>query len=266
MGVPFGRMKELEGAGVTVVSEPSSATYDMLLNQSQPPFDNLAFRQAVSFGIDRQVINDTVTAGYGTAATSIFSPKLAFFDTSLKVIARDVEKAKALLAQSGVADASFTLLTNAGTTDEDKTAVLIQAQLAEVGITVTVSSVDPGQVWTQLVAGDYQAQLNWWYNETTDPDNAVRWCVWGAGDNKSYYTRYNNDEVNKLIDQGAGEQDEAKRAAIYAKIQQICVDEVAQVALYHPSWTSARSKAVTGLTFDLGSQYAAIDSADLTEG
>jgi peptide/nickel transport system substrate-binding protein len=262
MGVPFGRMKELEGAGVTVVSEPSSATYDMLINHEKEPFSNLAFRQAVSYGIDRQVINDTVTAGYGTAASSIFSPKLAFFNKDLPVIARDVEKAKALLADSGMAP-SFELLTNAGTTDEDKTAVLIQAQLAEVGISVTVSSVDPGQVWTQLVEGDYQAQLNWWYNETTDPDNAVRWCVWGAGDNKSYYTRYNNDEVNALIDAAAGELDDAKRAEMYNKIQSICVEEVAQVALYHPSWTSARSKAVTGLTYDLGSQYATIDEADL---
>jgi len=266
MGVPFGRMKELEGAGTIVVSEPSSATYDMLINHEMAPFDNLAFRQAVSIGIDRQVINDAVTAGYGTAATSILSPKLAFFDTSLPVIARDVDKAKALLAQSGVTDPSFTLLTNAGTTDEDKTAVLIQAQLAEVGITVTVQSIDPGQAWTQLISGEYQAQLNWWYNETSDPDNAVRWCVWGAGDNKSYYTRYNNDQVNQLIDAGAGEQDDTKRAAIYAQIQQICVDEVAQVALYHPSWTSARSPAVTGLVFDLGSQYASIDEADLTQG
>jgi len=263
MGVPFARMKELEAAGVTVVSEPSSATYDMLINHSKAPFDNLAFRQAVSFGIDREQINDAVTAGYGTAASSIFSPKLSFFDKDLKVVSRDVDKAKALLAKSGVADAAFTLLTNAGTTDEDKTAVLIQAQLAEIGITVTVNSIDPGQAWTQLVAGDYQAQLNWWYNETTDPDNAVRWCVWGAGANKSYYTRYNNDEVNRLIDAAAGEADQAKRADMYNMIQQICVDEVAQVALYHPTWTSARSKAVTGLVFDLGSQYASIDDADL---
>lgn len=263
MGVPFGRMKELEAAGVTVVSEASSATYDMLINHSKAPFDNLAFRQAVSFGIDRQQINDAVTAGYGTAASSIFSPKLKFFDEKLKVIARDVDKAKELLAKSGVSDTSFTLLTNAGATDEDKTAVLIQAQLSEIGITVTINSIDPGQAWTQLISGDYQAQLNWWYNETTDPDNAVRWCVWGAGANKSYYTRYNNDEVNKLIDAAAGEADDAKRAEMYAKIQQITVDEVAQLALYHPTWTSARSKAVTGLVFDLGSQYASIDDADL---
>lgn len=263
MGVPFARMKELEAAGVTVVSEASSATYDMLINHEAEPFNSLQFRQAVSFGIDRQVINDAVTAGFGTAATSIFSPSLHFFNKDLPVIARDVEKAKALLAESGVASPSFELITNAGTVDEEKAAVLIQAQLAEIGIAVTISSIDPGQVWTQLIDGQYQAQMNWWYNETTDPDNAVRWCVWGAGDNKSYYTRYNNDEVNKLIDAAAGESDQAKRAEMYNKIQQICVDEVAQVALYHPTWTSARSAAVTGLVFNLGSQYSAIDEADL---
>ncbi|WP_170976446.1 ABC transporter substrate-binding protein [Rhizobium sp. FKL33] len=263
MGVPFARMKELEAAGVTIVSEPSSATYDLLINHEKAPFDNLAFRQAISHGIDRQQINDAVTAGYGTAAASIFSPKLDFYDTELKVIARDVDKAKELLAKSGVTDTSFTLLTNAGATDEDKTAVLIQAQLAEIGVNVTINAIDPGQAWTQLVAGDYQAQLNWWYNETTDPDNAVRWCVWGAGANKSYYTRYNNEDVNSLIDKAAGEPDQAKRADMYRKIQKICVDEVAQVALYHPTWTSARSAAATGLVFNLGSQYASIDEADL---
>ncbi len=264
MGVPFARMKELEAAGVTVVSEASSATYDMLINHAAEPFNSLQFRQAVSFGIDRQVLNDAVTAGYGTAATSIFSPSLKFFNKDLPLIARDVEKAKALLAESGVASPAFELITNAGIVDEEKAAVLIQAQLAEVGITVTIVAIDPGQAWTQLIDGQYQAQMNWWYNETTDPDNAVRWCVWGAGDNKSYYTRYNNDEVNKLIDAAAGEADEAKRAEMYYKIQKISVDEVAQVALYHPTWTSARSPAVTGLVFNLGSQYSAIDEADLS--
>ena len=40
----------------------------------------------------------------------------------------------------------------------------------------------------------------------------MRWCVWGAGDNKSYYTRYNNDAVNKMLEEAAGETDNAKRA------------------------------------------------------
>jgi peptide/nickel transport system substrate-binding protein len=263
LGVPAPRMAELKAAGFRADPEPSSATYDMLINHKAAPFDNLKFCQAVSYGIDRKAINDAVTLGLGVPASSVISPTLNFFDKSLPVIARDVDKAKALLAASGTQNASFELIQNAGTADEEKAAVLIQAQLAEVGITVNIAKIDPGEAWTKLTEGSYQAEMNWWYNETRDPDNALRWCVWGAGDNKSYYTNYNNDAVNKMIDQAAGEQDDSKRADLYAQVQKIAVDEVAQVAIYHPSWLNAYSPAVKGLTLNVGLQFSSIDGTTL---
>jgi peptide/nickel transport system substrate-binding protein len=263
LGVPAPRMAELKAAGFRADPEPSSATYDMLINHKVAPFDDLKFRQAVSYGIDRKAINDAVTLGLGVAASSVMSPSLNYFDKSLPVIARDVEKAKALLAASGKQGASFELIQNAGVADEEKAAVLIQAQLAEIGITVNIAKIDAGQAWTKLAEGSYQAEMNWWYNETRDPDNALRWCVWGVGDNRSYYTNYNNDQVNKLIDQAAGELDEAKRADLYAQVQKIAVEEVAQVVLYHPSWLNAYSAAVKGLTLNVGFQFATVDETTL---
>ena len=261
--VPAPRMAELKAAGYRADPEAGSATYDMLINHEKEPFNNLKFRQAISHGIDRQAISDAVTMGTGTPATSIFSPTLDFFDKSLPLVARDVEKAKALLQESGVTNPSFELIQNAGAVDEEKATVLIQAQLAEVGITVNIAKIDSTTAWTRLTNGEYQAEMNWWYNETRDPDNALRWCAWGSGDNKSYYTRYNNDEVNKLIDQAAGETDAAKRAEMYAKIQQICVDEVAQVAIYHPNWLNAYSPKLKKLTLNIGLQFSDIDESDL---
>jgi peptide/nickel transport system substrate-binding protein len=261
--VPAPRMAELKAAGFRADPEPASSTYDMLINHEKEPFNSLKFRQAVSYGIDRKAICDAVTLGTGTPASSIFSPTLDYFDKSLPVIDRDVEKAKALLAESGVADASFELIQNAGAVDEEKATVLIQAQLAEVGITVNIAKIDSTTAWTRLTNGEYQAEMNWWYNETRDPDNALRWCAWGAGDNKSYYTRYNNEEVNKLIDQAAGETDSAKRGEMYAKIQQVAVEEVAQVAIYHPAWLNAYSPHVKELTLNIGLQFADIDETDL---
>jgi len=263
LGVPAPRMAELKAAGFRADPEPSSATYDMLINHKVAPFDNLKFCQAVSYGIDRKAINDAVTLGLGVPASSVISPTLNFFNKSLPVIARDVDKAKELLAASGTQNASFELIQNAGTADEEKAAVLIQAQLAEVGITVNIAKIDPGEAWTKLTEGSYQAEMNWWYNETRDPDNALRWCVWGAGDNKSYYTNYNNDAVNKMIDQAAGEQDDSKRADLYAQVQKIAVEEVAQVAIYHPSWLNAYSPAVKGLTLNVGLQFSSIDGTTL---
>ena len=266
MAVPFARLQELKDAGLDARAEPSSATYDMLINHEAEPFNNLQFRQAVSNGIDRQAICDAITFGNGVPANSIMSPTLDYFAKDLPLIARDVEKAKGLLAQSGVATPAFELIVNAGVTDEQKAAAIIQSQLAEVGITVTIAEIDPGQVWSQLIEGQYQANLNWWYNETRDPDNALRWCVWGAGDNKSYFTRYNNDQVNKMIDDAAGETDPAKRGALYAEIQKIVVDEVAQVAIWHPAWSNVYTTKVSGLSFNAGSQFSSLDEADLAEG
>jgi peptide/nickel transport system substrate-binding protein len=235
----------------------------MLINHSAEPFNDLKFRQAVSYGIDRAAICAAVTMGLGTPASSIMSPTLDYYDKSLPVIARDVEKAKALLAESGKTGASFELIQNAGLADEEKAAVLIQAQLAEVGITVNISKIDSTQAWTRLAEGSYQAEMNWWYNETRDPDNALRWCVWGAGDNKSYYTRYNNETVNKLVDQASGETDTAKRAELYAEIQKMAVDEVAQVAIYHPTWLNAYAANVEGLMLNIGLQFSSIDETTI---
>src|SRR5262249_48091672 len=137
------------------------------------------------------------------------------------------------------------------------------AHWAEVVTRDTTAKTASTTPWPRLADGEYQAEMNWWYNETRDPDNALRWCVWGAGDNKSYYTNYNNDTVNKMIDEAAGEQDESKRADLYAQVQKTAVEEVAQVALYHPSWLNAYAPTVKGLNLNIGLQFSSIDGATL---
>jgi peptide/nickel transport system substrate-binding protein len=69
--------------------------------------------------------------------------------------------------------------------------------------------------------------------------------------------------VNKLIDQASGETDQAKRAALYARIQESTVDEVAQVALYYPSWLNAYSPKVKDLILNIGFQFSEIDETSL---
>ena len=177
----------------------------MLINHSAEPFNDVLVRQAVSIGIDRKAISDAVTLGLGQPASSLMAPVLNYFNTDLPVPVRDVAKAKELLAQAGKPNLSFDLLIAAGVAADERTAVLMQSQLAEVGVTVNISKVDSTQEWNSLVDGSYQATLNWWYNETPDPDDALRWAIWGVGENKSYYTRYNNDKVNELLEKAAAD-------------------------------------------------------------
>jgi peptide/nickel transport system substrate-binding protein len=261
--VPFPLMQQLASAGFQAKPEPTTIMQEMLINHSAEPFKDIKVRQAVSYGIDRKAIGDAVCLGTAVPATSVMSPTLNYFNTDLPVITRDVAKAKSLLADAGKPAVSFELMFAAGDSTYERCAVLIQSQLAEVGITVNIAKVDSTASWNRLVDGDYQATLNWWYNETRDPDNALRWAVWGAGENKSYYTRYNNEKVNQLLDVAAGEQDGDKRKAMYFEIQKIAVEEVAQVALFCPPYHNASSTKVQGLVLNPGYQFSTIDEVQL---
>jgi peptide/nickel transport system substrate-binding protein len=234
-----------------------------LINHAAEPFNDLLVRQAVSFGIDRQAITDAVTLGLGQPASSLMAPVLNYFNTDLPVPPRDVAKAKELLAQAGKPKLSFELLISAGVANDERAAVLIQSQLAEVGVIVNIAKVDSTQEWTSLVDGKYQATLNWWYNETLDPDVALRWAIWGVGENKSYYTRYNNDRVNQLLEQAAAEPEGDGRQALYFEAQKIAYEEVAQIGLYYPPFRNVYSQKVQGLRLNPGYQFSTIDETKL---
>ncbi|PLU63325.1 hypothetical protein BMJ21_27080, partial [Sinorhizobium medicae] len=63
----------------------------------------------------------------------------------------------------------------------------------------------------------------------------------------SYNTFYANAKVDALVEQGAKEADQAKRAEIYKKIQKITTEEVAQIPLYYAPNAVAYSKRLQGL-------------------
>jgi peptide/nickel transport system substrate-binding protein len=191
------------------------------------------------------------------------APVLNYFNTDIPVPVRDVAKAKELLAKAGKPALSFDLMVSAGLAADERTAVLIQSQLVEAGITVNITKVDSTQAWNSLVDGSYQATLNWWYNETPDPDVALRWAIWGAGDNKSYYTRYNNDRVNELLEEGAKTPDGDARKALYFEAQKIAFEEVAQIGLFYPPMRNVYSAKIKGMHLNPGYQFATIDEVTM---
>jgi peptide/nickel transport system substrate-binding protein len=132
-------------------------------------------------------------------------------------------------------------------TNEQQMALLLQAQWQAIGFKPTIVNVDVGAWWDATGKGDYDATASQWYNETTDPDLAVRWAVCGTCGSNSYNTFYNNPKVNELVEQGTREIDPGKRAEIYKEIQRISTDEVAQIPLFYAPYANAYSKALTGL-------------------
>ncbi|QYX56790.1 ABC transporter substrate-binding protein [Roseovarius sp. SCSIO 43702] len=261
-GVPWAQIEEINGSGkAKVVLEPSTVVYGVMPNHDKPPFDNLNIRKAAAMALNREAITKAVTLGNATVANSTLPNALKFHDESVSPPAYDPEGARALLEEEDAVGTEVTLMI---TPSAEQIATLLKAQWDAVGFKTTVERVDAGLWWSKLTDGDYQVTSSWWYNETEDPDLAARWAVCGACGNRSYYTNYNNERVNELTEAALRERDEQKRGEMYAEIQKISTEELAQIPLYYSPFANGYATNVKGLTLTPSLQWT-LEEAELAD-
>ena len=243
--VPFSRVAELKAdPNLTVVSDASTREDHLLLNHEHAPLDNVLVREAIDYAIDKQAIVEAVTFDLGEVANS-YVPKGALYhsdDNGARGF--DPEKAKALLAEANVGDINLNYLVDAGDQTAEQIAILVQQQLANVGITVTLQKVDPSQNWDMLLNGDYDMNVNYWTNDILDPDQKTTFVL-GHDVNMNYMTRYQNDTVKDLVAAARLEMDPVARGAMYAEIQKLAKADVHWVDLYYSPFISVTNKGVT---------------------
>lgn len=258
--VPWAQVDDLKTvATVDMRLEPSTTIYMTLLNHKREPFSNMKARQAAAHAIDNKALARAITRGYAQPANTTLPGSIDFHDDEYPGIAYDPAKAKDLLAESGMAGREVKILATAGAT-EQQMALLLQAQWQAIGLKPVIVNVDGGAWWDSTGKGDYDAAANWWYNETPDPDLAVRWAVCGSCGSNSYNTFYANPKVDELVEQGTTETDPARRAEIYKEIQRITTEEVAQIPLYYAPNAVAYARRLEGIRLTPSLQWTLEDT------
>jgi peptide/nickel transport system substrate-binding protein len=238
--IPWNRIEELRAKpGIELPLEPSTQIQVGLMNHEKEPFNDIRVRKAFAHAINTSAMVKALTMGHAQPANSPLPDNIMYHNPDLPAISYDPAKAKALLAEAGKSGLEIEYMSVAGSVTDEQTAVMLKAQLASIGVKVKIVKVDLGQWWDRLVGGDYQMTASWWYNENTDPDLAVGWAFCGSCDTLSYFTRFKNDKVDRLIKMGVKELDMEKRRAIYHEIQKIAQDEVSQIPLYYTPYRNA---------------------------
>lgn len=244
--VPFAQVATLRDvAGLTVHIEPSTREDALLINHENPALAKQKVREALDYAIDKQAIVDVVTFGLGEVANSYVPKGALYYHEGNLRRAHDVEKAKALLAEAGESALAITHLVNAGDSVDEQTAVLIQQQLAEAGVTSTIRKVDPSQQWDMLVNGEFDIAVGYWTNDILDPDQKTTFVL-GHDSNMNYMTRYNNPEVASLVAAARVETDPVKRQAMYVKLQETAKADVNWIDLYYSPFINVSRDTVTG--------------------
>jgi peptide/nickel transport system substrate-binding protein len=220
-------------AGVTLSAKPSLSYNLLFVNTKRKPFDNLKVRQAIAYAIDRKAIIDAVALGEGEV-TGPIAPALANYalpTSQYPLYTRDVAKAKQLLTEANVGPVSFTMLTQTTEPAYAKDiAQLVQAQLAEIGVTMKIETLEFTQWVDRWLKADFDMApgLN---GGGPDPDFYIFRYFTDDG-NLNFVTSYKNPISSDAIKAGRATTDVAKRKELYTTAQKELVNGVPFIWLY----------------------------------
>lgn len=146
------------GADAQVLSVPSTSMSIISFAQTGAPMTDPHFRRAVSLGIDRQALADSVYEGNASVAAGILPPNVPGDDgcPTCDWATVDVEAAKAELAQAEGAGDTVELIVDSSRGIDLLAAQAIQPMLAEVGIDVQIKQLDSATLLTRIASGDFQ--------------------------------------------------------------------------------------------------------------
>ena len=139
--IPRGRLAEVrrEHADRLRLYTPANVYY-YFLNTREPPFDRLEVRQAVNHAVDRQEIV-RLYAGLATPTQNVLPPTYPQYE-QIDLYDHDVERARALVRESGYAGTSVTVWGNSRDTIRAPAEYLVEV-LNEIGFEAELEIVDP---------------------------------------------------------------------------------------------------------------------------
>jgi ABC-type transport system substrate-binding protein len=147
-------------ADIKTQSSPSFENIPILFNLKRAPLDNIKVRQAVNLAVDRKALVSKAEFGFATESVSILPKESWAYPSALSVPTRDVAGAKKLLTDAGFPNGvKFDIIVQP-TAVYQRIATLLQAQLAEAGITLNIIPLDLATNTTAfLTEGKYDSEL-----------------------------------------------------------------------------------------------------------
>lgn len=169
-------------------------------------------RQAFSLAIDRNALVNVVFNGMNTPTMQAVPTSSPFYDPALKVPARDVAMAKALLKQAGVKPPVPVELMVANNPDTEQAAEVIQSMASEAGFDVKLRATEFATTLTLSEQGQYQALMIGWSGRVDIDGNVYAFLHSHQAQN---VTGYASPVVDKLLDEARNMTDLNKRKALY---------------------------------------------------
>lgn len=232
---------------LVVCQKPSLASFNIALNTAKAPFDKKEVRQALNYAIDRNAINELM-GGFCQPGVQMFPSDYYAADPALTADAykHDPAKARELLAKAGVKNGfSFKLQTN-NLDSYQRVAELIQANLQEVGIKMSIQPVElPKLMEGFSVNKNVDAIM---VQQKADADPSIQIASYYLPDGFSNPGGYSNPTITDLATKVKAAKDREAAKGIYQKLFRAAHEDAASpVTLCHVNTPMAMNDKTMGL-------------------
>jgi len=213
------------------------------LAQKNPLGKDPRIREAFELALDREGIVQVAMDGEATVGNQWVAPDNAFYAKNVPVPKRDVARAKALLAEAGVPNPGFTLMTPTNT-DQQKIAQVVQAMVKEAGFDMKIQSTEFATSLDMADKGQYDAYVLAWSGRA-DPDGNI--FSFDACKQPLNYAGYCKPEVDEILNKSRTTRDAAERRKLFEQLAAIALKDRPIVYLYHRHWLWAYTNKLSGL-------------------
>jgi len=230
---------------VVVLDVPSLAAFAYQLNHTKPPFNTKALRQAVAYALDMEQLVKGVWLNVGVPSNGPIPPTSWAYDKTILPIKRDLAKAKAKLAEGGRAGGFTFTVTTSNIPINVQEVEVMQAQLAEAGITMKIKLVDSA---TQLSDGNSKnfEMISYQWSGRPDPDGNIYQFFKTTAGTSLNWSGISNPQIDAILDKTREISSQADRKKLYSELTRILHDEFPMIYTVHPIEPKAFSPKVMG--------------------
>ncbi|SCC07053.1 cationic peptide transport system substrate-binding protein [Kosakonia oryzendophytica] len=203
----------------------------LAFNTDKPPLNNPDVRHALALSINNQRLMQSIYYGTAETAASILPRASWAYDNEAKITEYDPEKARERLKALGLEHMTLQLwvptTSQAWNPSPLKTAELIQADMAQVGVKVVIVPVEGRFQEARLMDMNHDLTLSGWATDSNDPDSFFRPMLSCAAiTSQTNFAHWCNREFDDVLQKALVSQQLAARIDAYDEAQQILAREL----------------------------------------
>lgn len=203
----------------------------LAFNTRKPPLDRPEVRHALALAINNERLMESIYYGTAETAASILPRASWAYDNNARVTEYNPAKAREELKALGLENLHLRLVVPSSSQSWNpsplKTAELLQADLAQIGVRVTIAPVEGRFQEAQLMEMNHDLTLTGWATDSNDPDSFFRPLLSCAAiRSQTNYAHWCSPAFDESLQHALLSQQLSARIDSYDKAQQILAQEL----------------------------------------